>query len=206
MSTNFELGRWLVFEFSARPFRVTMIKQELSLAESLEYSPRALKTGFLAPKNLKQRKCRTMVANLGEPLKVQYNLRSVVVFPIFLSWNLSRKKPCSTSSSEKMCLQCFQLDAGSPWSFNSFWEYVHICTIEGSTILKRQYYLLFARRPPWRDTRASPSKKKFPSVSVYSFLNAANNRKNPLAPRVRTDKAFKRGIEPARAQINKGAN
>ena len=60
-----------------------------------------------------------MVANSSEPFVVQYNLRWRVVFPIFLSWNLSRKKPCSTSSSEKMCLLCFQLDAGSLWSFKS---------------------------------------------------------------------------------------
>ena len=78
-----------------------------------------------------------MVANLSEPLVVQYNLGWMVVFPIFLSWNLSRKKPCSTSSSEKMCLRCFQLDAGILWSFKSFQGYVHICTIESSTILKR---------------------------------------------------------------------
>ena len=66
---------------------------------------------------------------------VQFGLDSG--FPIFLSWNLSRKKPCSTSSSEKMCLRCFQLDAGILWSFKSFQGYVHICTIESSTILKR---------------------------------------------------------------------
>ena len=73
-----------------------------------------------------------MVANSSEPFVVQYNLRWIVVFPIYLSWNLSRKKPCSTSSSEKMCLRCFQLDAGSPWSFKSFREYVHISTIDGT--------------------------------------------------------------------------
>ena len=83
-----------------------------------------------------------MVANSSEPFVVQYNLRRIVVFPIFLSWNLSRKKAYSSSSSEKMCLRCFQLDAGSLWSFQSFREYVHICTIEGLTFLKRPFQLI----------------------------------------------------------------
>ena len=97
--------------------------------------PRSPKKGFLARRNFKRR--QKTVANLSEPFVMQYNLRWIVVFPPFLSWILSRKKPCSTSTSEKRCLQCCQLDAGSLWSFKSFREYVHICTIKGSTILER---------------------------------------------------------------------
>ena len=69
--------------------------------------PRSPKTGFLARRNFKKRKRRTMAANSSEPLRCS----TICVgwwFPIFLNWNLSRKKPCSTSSSEKMCLRCFQ--------------------------------------------------------------------------------------------------
>ena len=53
------------------------------MAESLECSWGALKTGFLARRNFKQRKRWTMVANSSEPFVVQYNLRWIVVFPIF---------------------------------------------------------------------------------------------------------------------------
>ena len=100
--------------------------------------PRSTKNRIFDSKKQK----RTMVANSSEPFVVQYNLRRIVVFPIFLSWNLSRKKAYSSSSSEKMCLRCFQLDAGSLWSFQSFREYVHICTIEGLTFLKRPFQLI----------------------------------------------------------------
>ena len=97
--------------------------------------PRSPKNRFFGSKKLQTKK----KANDGSEFErafrgaVQFALDGG--FPIFLSWNLSRKKPCSTSSSEKMCLRCFQQDV---FGLSNCSESMCIfCTIEASTIPKR---------------------------------------------------------------------
>ena len=96
--------------------------------------PRSPKTDFLARRNFKKKKKANDGSEFERAFEVQYNLRWMVVSNI-LELKTVQEEALLHFIKRKDVFAV--LPTGSLWSFKSFREYVHICTIEASTIPKR---------------------------------------------------------------------